>query len=199
MKNKYALIIIAKYPDKDNVMTRLKGSMSDEKRLELYISLLKNTIRKLKEISGVDTFIAYAPPKADEYFSGFGVKLIPLSEGDLGERMFNALNRVLNEGYQKAVLVGIDIPGLTSSIVLKAFELLSYNDVVFGPAKDGGYYLVGIKSPAKEIFKHIQWSTDKTLNQSIERAKQFGYSVALTETFSDIDTIEDVKKAGLIF
>ncbi len=199
MKNKYALIIIAKYPDKDNVMTRLKGSLPDEKRLELYISLLKNTIHKLKEISGVDTFIAYAPSKAHEYFSGFGLKLIPLPEGDLGKRMYHAFSKIFSEGYQKAALVGVDIPELTSSIVLKAFELLIDNDIVFGPAKDGGYYLVGMKTLIKVLFEGVPWSSNQTLKKSMERAQQGGYSVALTEALSDMDTIEDVKRAGFSF
>lgn len=199
MKDNNALIIIAKLPQRDSVMTRLIGSMSDEKRIELYIYLLEHTIQKLKEIPEVDTFISYSPPGADSYFSRFGLNLLPLSKGDLGKRMFNAMSKVLTEGYQKAVLVGVDIPELSSSIILKAFELLSDNDVVYGPAKDGGYYLVGIKTLVKEIFQDVQWSTDQTLKQSLERAKICGCRVAMTETLYDIDTIEDVKRAGFLF
>ncbi|GBE05662.1 MAG TPA: glycosyltransferase [Nitrospirae bacterium] len=197
MKNKNALIIIAKYPELNNVMTRLAGSMPDKKRLVLYISLLESTVQRLRSIPGVDTFIAYAPQNSKEYFSKFNVKLLPLSKGDLGERMLDAMSRVLAEGYEKTALAGVDIPELTGSIILKAFELLSGNDIVYGPAGDGGYYLVGIKKPVKEIFNDIQWSTERTLEQCMDKAKQFGYSVVFTKTLSDVDTPEDLENTDL--
>lgn len=112
--------------------------------------------------------------------------------------MFNAISRVLGCAYHKAVLVGTDIPDISAPIVLKAFELLDGSDIVFGPARDGGYYLVGLKTPVKEIFREIEWSTEETLRQSIRRAGQFGYSSAMTGRLADIDTIEDVKRAGLL-
>lgn len=196
--NDNALIIIAKYPEEKNVKTRLKGLMPDEKRLALYVSLLENTLRKLKSVPGVDTFIAYAPESGRGYFTRFGVGLILLPEGDLGVRMFHAFRELFKAGYQRAALVGADIPDLSSAIILKAFTLLSSDDIVYGPAKDGGYYLVGMRKPIKEVFEDVPWSSDQTLNRSIERAGQSGYSVALTEMLSDIDTIDDVKRAGLM-
>ena len=121
--NRNALIIIAKYPDKESVKTRLKGLMPDNKRLQLYITLLNHTLRKLGSIPGVDTFIAFAPESAGEYFKQFNVKLIPLHEGDLGKRMFEALREVFGSGYQKASLVGADIPDLCDSIILDSFDI----------------------------------------------------------------------------
>jgi rSAM/selenodomain-associated transferase 1 len=196
--NKNALIIIAKYPEKDNVKTRLKGLMPDDKRLELYITLLKRTIEKLGSISGTDTYIAYAPENAQEYFSQFNVGLIPLHTADLGTRMFEAFTEVLNSGYKKAALVGADIPDLSASTILDAFTILSDKDLVYGPAEDGGYYLVGMRKLIKEVFKSVPWSSSQTLNKSLKQAKDFGYSVGFTNTLSDIDTIEDLKKYGPI-
>lgn len=191
-----ALIIIAKQPKMNSVKTRLAGSMSDKERLELYISMLESTVHRLGSITGVDSFIAFAPLNAESYFLKFGLNLLPLPEGDLGERMFHSMNLVLGKGYEKTVLVGVDIPGLSESIISNAFELLSDIDIVFGPAKDGGYYLVGFKTPIKEIFEGIQWSTDRVLKQSMENASRNGCSIAFTKTLSDVDTPEDVQKAG---
>lgn len=196
--NKSALIIIAKYPEKDNVKTRLKGLIPDDKRLELYVNLLNSTIEKLGRVAGVDTFIAFAPENAKEYFSQFNVGLIPLYTADLGTRMFEAFTEVFNSGYKKAALVGADIPDLSASIILDAFTVLSDNDLVYGPAKDGGYYLVGMRKLIKEVFESVPWSSSQTLNKSLKQARNFGYSAGFTETLSDIDTIEDVKKSGLI-
>ena len=112
--------------------------------------------------------------------------------------MLHAFREVFKAGYHRAALVGADIPDLSSTIILKAFALLSLDDIVYGPAVDGGYYLVGMRKLIKEIFEDVPWSSDQTLNRSIERARQFGYSLALTETLSDVDTIEDVRRSGLI-
>ncbi|RJQ45301.1 MAG: glycosyltransferase [Nitrospiraceae bacterium] len=196
--NTNALIIIAKYPEKGQVKTRLNGHLSDEDILKLYISLLKQTVSKLNNIPYADTFIAFAPANAEDYFLHFGVSLIPLNEGDLGVRMFNSFNHVFSSGYKKAVLVGADIPDITPAIIQKAFDILSGNDTVFGPAKDGGYYLVGMRKLIREIFLNVPWSSAQTLKKSIEQANKFGYSAGLTEMLSDIDTIEDVKRAGLL-
>lgn len=193
-----ALIIIAKYPEKKSVKTRLKGLMPDDKRLELYVTLLNQTMQKLGAIPGVDTFIAFAPETAGEYFSRFNVRLIPLQEGDLGAGMFHAFREVFNAGYKKAALVGVDIPDISSLIILDAFDALSGSDLVYGPAKDGGYYLVGMRKLIGEVFKDVPWSSEKTLEKSLHQAGRYGHSVSLTETLNDIDTIDDAKKAGLL-
>lgn len=196
--NNRALIIFAKSPRGADVKTRLSGHVTDEERLGLYVSLLTNTIEKLKDIPGVDTLIAYSPPEDGDYFSGFGPGTFPQSGGDIGERMHNALGRVLKEGYGKAVLVGVDIPGLSPSTIIRAFELLKDSALVFGPARDGGYYLVGMKKPVREIFQDIPWSTAHTLAETLKKASELVLSTALTEKLSDIDTKEDLKRAGLL-
>jgi rSAM/selenodomain-associated transferase 1 len=197
--NNNTLIIIAKYPEKDNVKTRLKGLMTDEKRLDLYVSLLKHTVEKLRSVPGADTFIAYAPAGAEDYFRDFGTRLIALREGDLGEGMFHAFSEVFRLGYRKAALVGADIPGLSAGIIKNSFDVLSDKDIVYGPAEDGGYYLVGMRRLVKEIFQNVPWSSEVTLKKSLEQADRYGYTVGFTQMLSDIDTIEDIKRAGVIF
>jgi rSAM/selenodomain-associated transferase 1 len=142
----------------------------------------------------VDTFITYTPHDAGGYFEAFGLKLFPQSEGDIGIRMHRAIERVLNGGYEKAVLVGVDIPSLCPATVLKAFDLLSDHSVVFGPAEDGGYYLIGLKTPTLSIFQDIDWSTEQTLNQSKNKARYLDLSIGYTEMLSDVDRIEDIKQ-----
>ncbi|NOZ69686.1 MAG: glycosyltransferase [Deferribacteres bacterium] len=196
--NSNALIIIAKYPEKGKVKTRLKGLISDNKRVELYVNLLNQTMHKLGKIPGIDTFIAFAPESAGEYFSRFNVRLIPMQEGDLGAGMFHAFREVFNAGYEKAALVGADIPDISPSIILSAFDALSGSDLVYGPAKDGGYYLVGMRKLIREVFRDVPWSSEKTLRKSLYQAGRYGYSVALIEILNDIDTIDDAVRAGLL-
>lgn len=114
-------------------------------RITLYINFLDRTLHKLGLIRGVDTFIVLAPEDSGEYFQRYNVKLIPLHEGDLGVRMLEAFREVFSCGYQKAALVGVDIHDLTASIILRSFDVLNENGHVYGPASDGGYYLVGMR------------------------------------------------------
>ena len=197
MKNHNALIIIAKHPEKGTVKTRIKG-LSDEQRVQLYTRMLNDTMEKLCSISGVDTYIAFAPSNKKDFFSRFNVGLIPLSDGDLGQGMYEAFHRTFQRGYKKISLVGADIPALSVSIIIDSFNQLSENDLVYGPARDGGYYLVGMRKLIKEVFNDVPWSSPMTLEISMNNAKQAGYSVGLITELSDIDTIEDAKKHGLI-
>jgi glycosyltransferase A (GT-A) superfamily protein (DUF2064 family) len=112
--------------------------------------------------------------------------------------MYKAFNEVFSAGYQRAALVGADIPDLSSAIIMNAIDVLSSHDLVFGPAADGGYYLVGMRTLIKEVFEDVPWSSDQTLEKSLDQSKKFKYSVGFTETLSDIDTIKDVKRAGLL-
>lgn len=196
MNNENAVIIIAKSPQNGSVKTRLKGHMSDSKILSLYTQLLENTIEKLRAVPGTDTFIACSPAGSKTYFLRFGVNLIPLTTNNLGHNMCYAFQEVFRRGFKKAALVGADIPDLSVPVVLRAFDVLSEKDIVFGPAEDGGYYLIGMKKLIKTVFDNIPWSTDQTLKRSIEQASLSGHSTGLTDTLSDIDTIEDVKKSG---
>ncbi len=192
MKRPNALIIFAKSPENGDVKTRLGPRLSRAERAALYSRLLSATVAKLRDIDGVDTYIAYTPPEGAGYFGRFGLAGFAQSGGDLGARMHNALGRTLGEGHEKAVLVGADIPALSARTVQRALGLLEENDVVFGPARDGGYYLVALKRPAAEIFTGIRWSTPVTLRLSVGKAEAAGLRVGLTEELSDIDTPEDL-------
>ncbi|MEJ2313463.1 MAG: TIGR04282 family arsenosugar biosynthesis glycosyltransferase [Nitrospirota bacterium] len=193
MREKNAVIIFAKSPRIEDVKTRLAGRLSAGERLGLYRSLLEDTVEKLRRVPGADTFISYTPPEDGDYFEGFGLRTFPQAEGDLGLKMHAALARVLGEGYEKAILVGVDIPGLSSAVTERAFVLLEGSDVVFGPATDGGYYLVGLKRPEEAVFTGVEWSTVTTLTESVAKAEAAGLRVGYADTLSDIDRPEDLK------
>jgi rSAM/selenodomain-associated transferase 1 len=193
MKPRQALILMAKAPIPHMVKTRLKEHLPDEVRLRLYLDMLESAVERFGSIPDVDTHLSFAPAREEAYFRKFGLRIFPQSGGDIGLRMHHALTHLLFQGYRKVVLVGVDIPGLDSRIVLYAMDLLDSHDIVFGPAVDGGYYLVGLKKPAPQVFESIEWSTRKTLAQSKARARERGLTIALTETLSDVDTIDDVR------
>ncbi len=187
-----ALIIFCKSPDPSLVKTRLYPALSDEERIRLYTFLLIRAITTLRDIEDTDVYLCYSPPDAESRFERFGLKLFPQTEGDLGDRMANAFNRIFSEGYTRAVITGVDIPDLDGDVVKDAFSILESKDLVFGPAHDGGYYLVGMNSLHPEIFVGIPWSSDNTLESSLKRADALGLTYGLTQKLHDIDTPEDL-------
>lgn len=196
------LIIFARYPDPNSVKTRLSPALNDDERIALYIKMMKGTIERFGHLKGINTFIFYTPIGSVEYFSKFGLKTFP-QEGldqaafnlvlDLGRRMFNAITHILNLGYKRVSIIGTDCPDLTPETINEGFDRLIDNDLVIGPAMDGGYYLIGMKSGDTRLFTDISWSTDKVTAQTLTKAKEIGLSYYLLKTYRDIDRPEDLR------
>jgi len=187
-----ALVIFAKAPDIHTVKTRLKGCLTDAERLNLYVSLMENTIRLSRKIQGITPFISYTPSKGGSYFERYNLPMFSQKGSDLGERMYHALVHVISLGYQKAVIVGTDIPEIDEGIISDAFIFLDESDMVLGPAKDGGYYLIGVKEANQNVFQNIDWSTDMVFKQTLKKAEEEGLVVSLLKILSDIDRPEDL-------
>ena len=113
-------------------------------------------------------------------------------KGNLGEKMYEALNDSFKERAQKAVLIGSDNYEIGTSIIEKAFSELDKYDVVLGPAKDGGYYLIGMKTPDKTLFENIAWSKENVLLDTILHINKAGKTYKLLPTLNDVDTEEDL-------
>jgi rSAM/selenodomain-associated transferase 1 len=193
-----ALVIMAKAPGAGRVKTRLSPHLGDRERVALYERLLEGAVFRLSDIPGVRTYITYTPVEEGEYFGRFGLPVFPQEGEGLGERMSRALEHVLGLGHRRAALVGADIPALGPDEVACALGLLDGADVVFGPASDGGYYLVAMKKPHPEIFRSVLWSDPRTLQMSLERARDAGLEVSLGSTLHDVDTVEDLRREGLL-
>ncbi|GAA6180606.1 TIGR04282 family arsenosugar biosynthesis glycosyltransferase [Shimia sp. NS0008-38b] len=114
---------------------------------------------------------------------------VPQGRGDLGERMARQL-RVLPG---PTCIIGADIPGITPKHIVQAFNALGTHDAVFGPAPDGGFWLVGMKHPPKPmLFKNVRWSTPHALADSI--ATMPDARIATVATLSDVDTVTDLAR-----
>ena len=110
-------------------------------------------------------------------------------EGDLGARMSNAFSNDLKKS-SKVVLIGSDCPLMKTSIIEAAFEALDQNDLVLGPAEDGGYYLIGMKQE-HELFLAMPWSSETVLEETLSRAQKLHLKVSQLEMLRDLDTIDD--------
>jgi uncharacterized protein len=127
----------------------------------------------------------------------------PQVEGNLGRRMAAALAAALNGPDRAAVLIGTDCPAITPAAIVGAFRMLERNDLSFGPAFDGGFYLVGVRRPISrpaadllgELFAGIGWSQADTLGQVLQRARALDLTAGLVEKSFDIDTGMDLERA----
>jgi rSAM/selenodomain-associated transferase 1 len=195
----YALVIFAKYPEPGQVKTRLAADIGAEKAAELYREFLRTTVEKATTLNAIETIVAYTPPQKREEFAGLlnaDCRLEPQREGDLGQRMAAVFSELL-PNHSRVVIIGADSPTLPAGYLREAFAALSTADLVLGPTEDGGYYLVGLRSPQPQIFADIVWSTPTVFASTLERAKASGLQWHLLPTWHDVDTLTDLRKALL--
>lgn len=198
-----AIIVFAKQPLPGQVKTRLQDTMSAENAAEFYAAMLQDTIDTVRTLSGVTPFIFYQQSSdAADYFRTLAPDMTSWEQtgDDLGMRMRAAFERVFAAGFNEAAIIGTDSPDLPPEHIYEAFALLEYEhtDVVFGPAKDGGYYLLALKRAWEELFTGLPWSSDSLLAESIERARDCCLGASLLPLWYDIDTAEDLNIPGLI-
>ncbi len=192
MSKKENLILFCKAPEKGKVKTRLAATIGQDAALQVSESLLSRTIELLARTDFPKT-ICYLG-EGEDYFSEFekDFSLTRQQGKDLGERMYNAIRRSYLQGYSKSILVGSDIVDLSTEDFSDAITSLKENDIVLGPAKDGGYYLVGMNSP-QDIFSGITWGSSNTLESTIDKIRSQGLSFDLLSLRHDIDREEDLK------
>lgn len=192
--NKDLLIVFVKNLKLGKVKTRLAQTIGNEEAFEVYKILVEKTEETTKHLP-IDTHIYFS----DEVISTkWPNNFKTVQKGvDLGERMKNAFRDGFDEGYNNIVLIGSDLPDISESILTNAFEILKTKDSVFGPAEDGGYYLVGMKQLYNCVFDNKAWSTSNLLNHTIQELKSQSISIQLLETLNDIDTFEDLKTSTI--
>lgn len=189
--SKAALIIFQKNAIKGKVKTRLAATVGDDQALEIYQLLTFYAHQVAKEIK-VDKFLFYSdfiPEHPEEILHGYQFEV--QSGANLGERMTNAFAYLFARGYSNVVIIGTDCPDMKLSDLNRAFLALSQNDLVIGPAKDGGYYLLGMSSFNPQLFKDIPWSTSKVLELTLDKAEESNLDYEFLKILSDIDTFED--------
>ena len=186
---KEVVLVFEKNAILGQVKTRLASGMGELPALEIYKYLVQLTYSALEEVPvPVWTFFSDFIPESTHPI----VENSLVQQGqDLGERMSNAFAGTFESGRDKVVLIGTDCPTLQSQHLLQAFEALNHSDLVLGPATDGGYYLIGMKSSAAYLFEGIAWSTSQVLSQTLHVASQQGLIVTLLPELDDIDTQED--------
>ncbi len=192
------LIIFARYPKPGFAKTRLIPALGAEKAAELHRVLTQHAIETAVTLQGtrdVSVEVRFTGGSADEMQAMFGhkaVSFVPQCEGTLGDRLQAAATNAFTGGSQSVILVGTDCPDLSASLISEAFERLGRADVVLGPAIDGGYTLIGMKSPHQELFAGIDWGTERVLAQTLDRCRRQSFTTELLLPLSDVDHPEDL-------
>ncbi len=195
-----ALIIFIKNPQKGKVKTRLARTVGDDKALEIYLELLKITLENaqilrgpLREKETIKPYLFYSDfvDIHDEWSSEVFEKMVQ-SGDDLGERMLNAFNSVL-EKHPVACIIGSDCPTLSVEILEQSFSNLNTSDYTIGASTDGGYYLLGIRKGIayNNLFQDVDWSTPSVLTTTFERFNENKGSYSLLPVLTDIDEEKD--------
>lgn len=195
MSEKRLLIVFVKNAILGTAKTRLAKTIGNEAAFEVYKHLMQITEHATAEVHNCDVHIYFSSEKDGARWTNY--PQFVQQGNDLGERMSDAFRRGFQEGYSHIVGVGSDLPDLTSSIIEKGLQKLTENDAVFGPAEDGGYYLIGMRSMIDCIFEDKPWSTEGLLDITLTDLKEHGYSVGLIETLNDVDTEEDLMNSSL--
>ena len=197
-----ALVIFAKAPIPGEVNTRLCPPLTPDEAATLQGSFVldmlersKTAVAKLK--LPLDRYLACAPSSTLVFFKIMeerqGVTLINQIGDDLGARINQAFETMFSRGYKRVLIVGTDVPTLPLDHYKQALVLLETNDLVLGPALDGGYYLIGLKRMVPDLFIGIPWSTERVLGMTQEKATTLGLKTALLPPWRDVDTIEDLQ------
>jgi len=194
------LMIMARAPERGGVKTRLEGSFGTEAALSLHVAMVEDTLELARRSAGAFrelvvcwTSATGESPPSDWGRRHRGFRHVTQGEGSLGERLARAFERELVSGA--VICIGTDSPTLPDEYLMRAAQVVGHGGpkAVFGPARDGGYYLVGLSTLAPYLFEGIDWGTAGVLAQSLRQAANNGLDVSLLPPWYDIDRPDDVR------
>ena len=196
------LIVFTRFPEPGKTKTRLIPALGPEGAARLQRQMTEHilaTAAKVSSRAGLTTEVRYEGGNTGlmQEWLGSQFSYRPQGPGDLGRRMVRAFEEAFSDSKKAAVIVGSDIPGISADIIQQAFEGLQKTDLVLGPARDGGYYLIGMKDtiPAATracLFEGINWGTGEVLFQTLQTARESGLRFILLESLVDVDRPVDL-------
>lgn len=190
------LAVFLKQPRPGAVKTRLIPGLGAAGAAELYRVLAEDVVRRTRPLPGdYERLFFFTPAEARAEMEAWlpGETWIAQEGPDLGARMSAAFDEAFRRGARRAAIIGSDVPGLSRDDVRGALASLEDHDLVLGPARDGGYYLIGLERPRPGLFPGIAWGTPSVFAATLERAAALGLTVRALDARRDIDTLEDVR------
>jgi len=192
---KQAVICFTRVPKPGITKTRLLPVLQPEQCAGLHWAFLRDLADVYRQLDA-HLFVAYTPdPDWEQLKTVFPpAGYIPQKGKDLGEKMYKAIRKVLDLGYSSVILTGADLPLLTKEHLESGFAALESADIAIGPTSDGGYYLIGMKHPCREVFQVDGYGGSNVFENTVMAAKNAGLSVGLVLSCDDVDTPEDLKQ-----
>ena len=175
--------------------TRLVPPLRADDAAALNTAFLRDISRNLlqaQQTVSISGYMAFGPPGAQAFFDDIlppGIGLIESWLGPFGECLFHAVTELFARGHHAACVLNSDSPTLPTSLLFELAEALEGpgDRVVLGPSEDGGYYVLGLKSPHRQLFEDIAWSTDRVAEQTLDRAREIGLPVHVLPVWYDVD------------
>ncbi len=183
------LAVFARSPVAGRVKSRLSPALPARLAAVLYAGMLADTFAAVSAATVDERHVCWADDSG-ECPRGFAPHR--QQGGDLGERLQSAFDALLPGTYDHALVIGSDTPPLTALHLDEAFDALEQHDVVLGPTVDGGYWCIGLRRTAPDLFKDIPWSTREVLTRTLVRAHAAGLRAATVATLDDLDTPHDL-------
>jgi rSAM/selenodomain-associated transferase 1 len=201
MSSRQHLLLFTRYPQPGKVKTRLIPRLGPQGAAALHARLTEEVIRRVEPLRQAGEAAPHVcwcggSEAAMRAWLGGAWPLLPQQGQTLGERMEHAFAHAWRQGAERALLIGSDCPDLSAEHLRSGFALLADGqELVLGPAADGGYYLIGLRAAAQaqaSLFAGIDWGTEQVLAQTLRRAAQAGLACALLPQLHDIDRPEDL-------
>lgn len=188
---KKALIVFVRQPELGKVKTRIAQTMGNAEALAIYCQLLEHTHVVTQNLACHKyVYYTHSIPLNDLWEETLYHKKIQKG-ASLGERMLNAFTEIFALEYDAVQIIGSDCMELTSAIIEKGFSELANNDIVIGPSKDGGYYLLGMNNLFADLFREKEWSTNIVFYDTMKDIQRLSLSCFTLPELSDIDTAAD--------
>lgn len=193
------VIIYARKPEAGKSKTRLGASIGYQQAAGVYARTLFSFLHDLLQSEALQDFqitLSVADEESADFFMAAypEFRVVKQIQGGLGDRMKASFDEEFALGAEAVVLTGSDIPLLDADRVTDAFARLETAQIVFGPAEDGGYFLVGMQHPGWDVFHDIPWSTDVVLEMTKTQAAALGLRSELLPGTFDLDTVAEYKR-----
>ena len=189
--SKNLIIVFTRNPELGKVKTRLAKTIGDESALKIYEYLLIHTEKIIRDINSDKAVYYSVKVRSNDIWDETIYQKHQQEGDDLGIRMLNAFKKGFDHNYNKIIIIGSDLYDLQTETIINAFDELNNHDVVIGPALDGGYYLLGMKTLNTKIFKNKIWGSSSVLKDTLKDV--FNLNLRLLDKKNDIDTWEDIK------
>jgi|TARA_B100000809_G_scaffold101394_1_gene99944 rSAM/selenodomain-associated transferase 1 len=189
--SKNLLIVFTRNPELGKVKTRLAKTVGNAIALKIYTFLLERTRDIAVQVSADKAVYYSVKVRENDIWDTNNFQKHQQVGEDLGIRMLHAFKNGFKAGYEKVMIIGSDLYDLTAETIENAFIALKDNEVVIGPAEDGGYYLLGMNSLEEKVFKNKNWGTETVRKNTLEELKD--KKVFLLGELNDVDVFEDIE------